>query len=89
MADAINVRISGRLLEFINDQTGPDGLYESVSEYVRTLIRRDYIRCEEEKWQKLYEELEPGMKADESEFVAFDPEEIIRAAKKEKVENGS
>ena len=35
------------------------------------------------------DQLRPGMEADESEFVPFDPEKIIKAAKKEKAGNAS
>jgi len=60
---------------------------ESASEYVRDLIRRDYQRLEERKWSWFMDQLRPGMEADESEFVPFDPEGIIRAAKNEKAGN--
>ena len=62
---------------------------ESASEYVRDLIRRDYQRLEERKWSWFMDQLRPGMEADESEFVPFDPEEIIRVAKNEKAGNAS
>lgn len=85
MAEGINVRVTGKLRKFIMEQTGPDGLYESASEYVRDLIRRDYHLREERKWRWLMDQLRPGMDADESEFVDFDAEEIIKAVKREKV----
>jgi antitoxin ParD1/3/4 len=87
MAEGVNVRITGKLRRFIEEQTSPNGLYESASEYVRDLIRRDYQRQEERKWSWLKDQLRPGMEAEESEFVPLDPEEIIRAAKKEKAHN--
>ena len=89
MAEGVNVRITGKLRRFIEDQVGPDGLYESASEYVRDLIRRDYQRQEERKWSWLVSQLRPGMEADESEFAPLDPKEIIKAAKKEKIGNAS
>jgi antitoxin ParD1/3/4 len=89
MAEGVNVRISGKLRRFIEEQAGPDGLYESASEYVRDLIRRDYQLQEERKWSWLIDQLRPGMEADESAYIAFDPEEIIQAAKKEKSSNAS
>ena len=84
MAKGVNVRITGKLLRFIEEQASPDGLYESASEYVRDLIRRDYQRQEERKWSWLLDQLRPGMEADASEFVSLDPEEIIKTAKEEK-----
>jgi len=89
MAEGVNVRITGKLKRFVEEQASPKGLYESASEYVRDLIRRDYLRQEERKWSCLMDQLRPGMEADESEFVPLDPEEIIKAAKKEKAGNAS
>ena len=89
MAEGINVRITGKLRNFITQQTSPNGLYESASEYVRDLIRRDYERQEERKWRWLMDQIRPGMEADESEFVPLDAEEIIKTARKEKVGNAA
>ena len=89
MAEGVNVRITGKLRRFVEEQASPSGLYESASEYVRDLIRRDYQRQEKRKWSWLMDQLRPGMEADESEFVPFDPEEIITAAKKEKAGNAT
>ena len=89
MTEGVNVRISQKLRQFINEQAGPDGLYESASEYIRDLIRRDYQRQESRKWSWLLDQLRSGMNADESEFVAFDPEEIIEIAKKDKTSHVS
>lgn len=87
MAEGVNVRITGKLRRFIEEQAGPDGLYESASEYVRDLIRRDYQRQEGRKWRWLMDQLRPGMEADESEFIPFQIQEIIKTAKKEKADN--
>lgn len=89
MAEGVNVRITGKLRRFIEEQASPNGLYESVSEYVRDLIRRDYQRQGDRKWSWLMDQLRPGMEADEIDFVPLDPEEIIKAAKKEKVGHAS
>jgi antitoxin ParD1/3/4 len=62
MAEGVNVRITGKLRRFIEEQAGPNGLYESASEYVRDLIRRDYQRQEERKWSWLMDQLRPGWK---------------------------
>ena len=82
MAEGLNVRISGKLRDFINRKIGEEGLYESSSEYIRNLICQDYERDEEKKWNRLYQQLSPGIGADESEFVDFNPEKIIAKAKK-------
>lgn len=88
MAQGVNVRVSGRLKKFVDQKSGPNGLYESASEYVRDLIRRDYEQSEEEKWAWLRKELEPGMAAADEDFVESDVEELIAEAKREKASGG-
>jgi len=39
--DRINTRLSRPMAEFVARMIGEDGLYETSSEYVRDLIRRD------------------------------------------------
>ena len=40
-ATRINARLSAPLAEFVERMVGDDGLYETPSEYIRDLIRRD------------------------------------------------
>lgn len=46
MSDRINARLSQPLAEFVSRMVGDTGLYETPSEYVRDLIRRDMERRE-------------------------------------------
>jgi antitoxin ParD1/3/4 len=46
MSEHINARLSQPLAEFVGRMVGQDGLYETPSEYVRDLIRRDMERHE-------------------------------------------
>ena len=46
MSERINARLSKPLAEFVGRMVGDDGLYETPSEYVRDLIRRDMERRE-------------------------------------------
>ena len=87
MGEGVTIRIPGKLKIFITEQSGPNGLYESASEYVRDLIRKDFKQHEDLKWNMLLEKLAPGIKAEEDEFVSFKPEKIIEIAKKQKAEN--
>jgi antitoxin ParD1/3/4 len=87
MADSINIRVSGKLKHFIMQQVGLDGLYESASEYIRDLIRKDYDLKEKTKWEWLSKQLEEGINAEEKEFEIFNPEDIINQAKKEQLQN--
>lgn len=85
MAEGINVRFAGPLQNFIRQRVGPSGLYQSASEYIRDLVRRDYEREEEIRGEALYEELRLGAEAPLSEFVDLDVEAVIREAKKRRV----
>ena len=44
MSERINARLSQPLAEFVDRMVGKAGLYETPSEYVRDLIRRDMER---------------------------------------------
>lgn len=44
MSQRINARLSQPLAEFVDRMVGEMGLYETPSEYVRDLIRRDMER---------------------------------------------
>ena len=46
MSERINARLSQPLAEFVERMVGEAGLYETPSEYVRDLIRRDMERRE-------------------------------------------
>ena len=41
MSDRINARLSKPLAEHVNRMVGKDSLFETPSEYIRSLIRRD------------------------------------------------
>ena len=45
--DRINPRLSRPMAEFVSRMVGEDGLYETSSEYIRDLIRRDMERRED------------------------------------------
>ncbi|AMN47291.1 CopG family transcriptional regulator [Steroidobacter denitrificans] len=46
MSGRINARLSRPLAEFVSRMVGETGLYETPSEYIRDLIRRDMERRE-------------------------------------------
>ena len=48
MSERINTRLPQPLAEFVNRMVGETGFYETPSEYVRDLIRRDMERRERE-----------------------------------------
>jgi len=91
MAEGINVRFAGELQRFIHEERVNDGagLYGSVSEYIRDLVRRDYKREEQRKWQALRNELRPGATAGESAFGPLDANAIIAQAKARRKVSGA
>ena len=88
MAEGVNVRFAGELQRFIQNRISASGLYSSASEYIRDLVRHDYEREEQRKWQSLREALKDGVEADESEFVALDADSIISEARKRRKRHG-
>jgi len=72
----INVRIKGELQTHLQQQIGAHGLYENASEYIRSLIRSD-LKSDHEAWSWLKKELEPALRANESEFLAVSAQDVI------------
>lgn len=54
---SVNVRVSGALRAHV-ERTASEGDYESVSEYVRDLIRKDKAAREEAAFQRVKAELQ-------------------------------
>ena len=85
MAGGVNVRFKGELKQFIESRIDASaGLYNSSSEYIRDLVRRDYEAEEARKWAWLRSELKTGLAADPSEFKALDAESILQKARKQR-----
>lgn len=81
MADAINIRLPQALQDFVRSQTDGTGVYESTSEYVRDLIRRDFERVEAENWQRLEALLAPGLVAEEDSFKTVSKQALLDSAR--------
>lgn len=73
----LNVRITGELSSHVADAVGDDGLFENVSEYVRDLIRRDYVRAERERFAALQAELHRAFAVPDEEYVSFDGDAFL------------
>ena len=82
----MNISLPDEMRAFVEEQLKSGG-YSTASEYIRDLIRRD-LKGQREAWQWLKEKLEPGLLADDSEFIEVSAEEIIARAKKRHL-NGS
>ncbi len=87
MAEGVNVRFSGTLKKFVEQRSGASGLYGSASEYIRDLVRRDFERDEDRRWDLLRAELKEGMKAEMTDFVPLDEKDIIAEAKRRRKSN--
>ncbi len=75
----LNVRISGSLRDFVTE-TISDGDYESVSEYVRDLIRRDKERAEHEAMEAMKVRLQDAFAVADSEYEHLSADDIRRRA---------
>ena len=73
----LNVRITGRLGDFVTANVGDQGAYENVSEYVRDLIRRDMERTEAEAFHRLRAELQRAFAAPDDTYQNLDAETVI------------
>jgi putative addiction module CopG family antidote len=73
----MTVRLSGPLSDFVAENVGEDGPYESVSEYIRDLIRRDRERVEKEAFDRLKAELVHAFTAPESSYEPLTAAEVI------------
>ena len=74
--DNINIRVRGELQTHLQQQIGPDGLYDNASEYIRALIRRD-LKDRREAWSWLKGELEPALRASPDAFMEVSAEDVI------------
>ena len=78
MPDSINlnVRISGALREHVT-QSLAEGSYENVSEYVRSLIRRDKEAQENEAFERVKAELQLAFSAPDDDYYAVSADDVI------------
>ena len=77
MSERINARLSQPLAEFVDRMVGEAGLYETPSEYVRDLIRRDKERAEREAFDRLKAELTRAFAAPEESYRPLTAAEVI------------
>ncbi|WP_293906663.1 addiction module antitoxin [Phenylobacterium sp.] len=73
----LNVRVSGRLGDFVADNVGDGGAYENVSEYIRDLIRRDMARADAEAFERLKAELQQAFAAPDDSYRPLDADTVI------------
>jgi Arc/MetJ-type ribon-helix-helix transcriptional regulator len=78
----VTLRISGGLRDHIEECTGEHGLYETPSEYLRDLVRRDMEKNESEKWERLRMAITEGLSAKDSDYKELSAAGIKKRARK-------
>ncbi len=73
----LTVRVSGALSDFVAANTGDNGIYENVSEYIRDLIRRDRKRAEAETLNRLRAELTHAFDASDESYQSMSATDVI------------
>lgn len=76
----VTLRVSGSLRSHLEECTGSGGEYETPSEYLRDLIRRDMERKDSVKWERVRSSLNEGLSFDDSEFKPINREDFRRRA---------
>lgn len=71
----VSVRISGALLEHV-ERAVSCGEYESPSEYLRDLIRRDEASRDDRAYETVCDELQAAFAEPDSEFVELSIDDI-------------
>ena len=77
---SINVRVSGALKRHV-ETTTTKGDFESVSEYVRDLIRRDKAALEEATFASVKAQLQEAFSVPESEYELVSADDIRALAR--------
>ncbi len=78
----VTIRLTGYLRDHLSECTGAHGVYETPSEYLRDLIRKDMEEKESQKWERLRTALAEGLESDESEYKALTADNIKCKARK-------
>jgi putative addiction module CopG family antidote len=78
---SVNVRISGTLRDHV-ERTTSEGDYESVSEYVRDLIRKDKARREEQAFADVKARLKAAFAEPRSSYETVSAAQIRALARK-------
>ncbi|MBT3195433.1 MAG: addiction module antitoxin [Candidatus Ruthia sp.] len=73
----MTVRLSGDLSDFVANNVDENGSYENISEYVRSLIRDDKKRFEQEAFERLKAELTLAFSAPDSSYSKLSAEDIF------------
>jgi sulfite reductase beta subunit-like hemoprotein/Arc/MetJ-type ribon-helix-helix transcriptional regulator len=67
--DGVSIKLPGELQRFVQSRTSPNGLYGSVGEYFRDLVRRDFEREEQRQWTWRTHEVRKGSATEPADFA--------------------
>ena len=73
----LNVRLTGALSAFVAANVGEGGDYDTVSEYVRDLIRQDKARAEAKAFERLKAEFDMAFAQPDDSYSGVDVEAVI------------
>ena len=77
----VTLRLTGSLREHLAECTGLHGAYETPSEYLRDLIRRDMEHKETQKWERVRTALAEGLATPDSHYKKLSSDDIKRKAR--------
>lgn len=77
----VTLRISGGLREHLEACTGPNGDYETPSEYLRDLIRRDMENKDAARLERLKSYLAEGLSYPDASYRALDKDAFKRRSR--------
>ncbi len=73
----MTVRLNPSLYDFVRTHIGQTGTYENISEYIRSLIRRDKEQTEQAACERLKTELQHAFSAPEETYQPLTADDII------------
>ena len=73
----ITLQLDAQLSAFVAENVSHEGAYETISEYVRDLIRRDKERVEREAVERIKLELKQAYAAPDDRYAALCADDVI------------
>jgi antitoxin ParD1/3/4 len=73
----ITFQLDAQLSAFVAENVGHEEAYETISEYVRDLIRRDKERVEREAVERIKLELKQAYAAPDDRYAALTADDVI------------
>ena len=73
----ITLQLDAQLSAFVAENVGHEGAYETISEYVRDLIRRDKEHVEREAVERIKRELKQAYSAPDDRYAALTADDVI------------